>query len=140
MTDYNVYCVLTKPAYSEADVVRLYDNAKQYCTKPFKFICLSDRDIKHPEISTVRIDSYDLDTWWNKVLIFDQTISGDSNLYFDLDVKINSNIDFLFNQINEENISVVDTPWKTEKYFAQKYLGERAYKIADAILHYCNLS
>jgi len=67
-------------------------------------------------ITFIDIREYDLDTWWNKVLIFKY---ADYGLYFDLDVDVKMKLDFLLEDIVDNYISVVDTPWKDEAYFAQ---------------------
>lgn len=135
-----VFCVLVKPKYSLSDVISLYDDVSKFLDN-FRFVCLTDHNnLFHPKITFIDISEYDLDTWWNKVLLFDQSISSDINIYFDLDVKIYKNIDPLIEQIDDEHIALVDTPWKNSDYFAQKYKGVRAYKIADALFHYGNSS
>lgn len=136
----SVFCVCVKPAYTLDDVVMLYDNVKQHLKLDFEFICLTDTEMSHKDIQFIDVSSYDLDTWWNKVLVFSEDISKDINLYFDLDVKINQDITPLLDQIDGINITVVDTPWKDKQYFAQKYKGLRAYKIGDALFHYGNTS
>jgi len=68
-------------------------------------------------ITFIDVSEYELDTWWNKVLIFKYSEYG---LYFDLDVDIRKKVDFLLDDIEDGSISVVDTPWKDSKYFSQK--------------------
>lgn len=136
-----VFCVLVKPKYNFSDVVKLHNSVEKYLKKPFEFVCLTDHEeLIYNRIEMKNISHYELDTWWNKVLIFDKKYSGDVNLYFDLDVTINDNINPLVDQLDNEHIFVVDTPWKDSDYFAQKYKGLRAYKIADALFHYGNTS
>lgn len=136
-----VYCVLVRPKYTVDDVIRLNESLRLHLTKPHRLICLTDwHYLEHSDIEFINITDYDLDTWWNKVLVFDSSISNDINLYFDLDTMIYKNIDLLVEQIDDKHITVVDTPWKNEQYFAQKYKGVRAYKIADALFHYGNTS
>lgn len=135
-----VFCVLTKPKYSVDNVIKLRDNIFNNYKQSFEFVCLTDSDNEHPDIKFINVSQYDLDTWWNKVLIFDNKYSKDVNLYFDLDVIINSSIDPLISQLDDTHIFTVDTPWKNKQYFAQKYLGVRAYKIADALFRYGNSS
>lgn len=135
-----VFCVLIKPKYSVDDVVNLRDNVSEHLKQQFNMVCLTDREFSVPGVQTIDVSSYDLETWWNKVLLFDQTISRDVNLYFDLDVKIHKNIDCLLEQIDDTNITVVDTPWKDKKYFDQKLVSVFAYQRADAFLHYGNTS
>ena len=84
-------------------------------------------------ITFIDVREYELDTWWNKVLIFKY---ADYGLYFDLDVDIRMKLDFLFDDIVDDYISVVDTPWKDEAYFAQN--STRA--AIEAFLCYGNTS
>jgi hypothetical protein len=136
-----IFCVLVKPKYTFGDVQRLYNSISKNINQKFEFVCLTDHETMiYNNIDMINVSSYDLETWWNKVLMFDRKYSGDVNLYFDLDVDINSPIDPLIDQIEDEHITVVDTPWKDSSYFAQKYKGVRAYKIADALFYYGNTS
>lgn len=85
-------------------------------------------------ITFIDIREYDLDTWWNKVLIFKY---ADYGLYFDLDVDVKMKLDFLLEDIADDYISVVATPWKDEAYFQQK--SSRIANL-DAFLCYGNTS
>lgn len=91
-------------------------------------ICLTDDNHITPlPIKFIDVKQYQLDTWWNKVLIFNKKISGiGKNLYFDLDVNIKSNIDFLVDNIQDDSLYVVDTPWKPE-YFKKSRDGKFCY-------------
>lgn len=60
----------------------------------------------------MRVDEYELDTWWNKVLIFDICNHNCTNLYFDLDINIVGKIDFLLDDIEYGSATLVDTLWK----------------------------
>ena len=92
----------------------LYNSLLQYLSTDFNLICLTDSDHKTDiPVRFIDITAVDLDTWWNKVLIFDNSISGQGqNLYFDLDTKIVGNVDFLLDEIEHNKLAVVDTPWK----------------------------
>lgn len=135
-----VFCVLVKPKYSVDDVVKLRDNLTEHLKYNFNMICLSDREFNVPGVEVVDVSSFDLETWWNKVLIFDKSISRDVNLYFDLDIKIHQDITPLIEQLDNDNITVVDTPWKDKKYFDQKLASEFAYRRSHSFLHYGNTS
>lgn len=86
--------------------------------RDFNFVCLTDREEKSElPIQFIDIDHYDLDTWWNKVLIFKEGITGsDLNLYFDLDVSIVRRLEPLLEDIDDEHLCVVDTLWKNQKW------------------------
>lgn len=115
----NVYCVLVKPSYSIEHVERLYDQVHRYLTRDFKFICLTDSDWKTDRpIEFIDARRFELDTWWNKVALFSEEISGAGvNLYFDLDVLIEGSIDFLVDEVKQGVLKVVDTVWKNDKWW-----------------------
>jgi hypothetical protein len=71
------------------------------------------------------------------MLIFDPQYSkSDTCLYFDLDVKINRDITHIINEIDDQHLFVVDTPWKDKDYFNQ--LSHRIK--TKAFLEYGNTS
>lgn len=77
-------------------------------------VCLTDSEWEtdYP-IRFIDVSKYELDTWWNKVALFAENISGrDINLYFDLDIDIVGNIDFLVEDVDLYKLCVVDTLWK----------------------------
>lgn len=138
----NVYCVWVKPKYHWDDVVRLYSLCVEYLSVPFNFFCLTDQPwFLYDQITIIDVREYQLDSWWNKVLIFDNKISGeDKNLYLDLDVDITADITELLDDIDQDHLHVVDTPWKDEKYFNQKYSSYSILKRADSYFSYGNSS
>lgn len=134
----NVYCVLVKPLYNIKYVERLYNGVKNNLSYPFNMICLTDSrwDTDLP-ITFVDTTKYELDTWWNKVVMFDESISGlGVNLYFDLDVEIIGNIDFLVDGVIDDSLFVVDTVWKDDAYLKAKHFK----KFGDAFYCYGNSS
>jgi hypothetical protein len=114
----NIYCVLVKPGYDIKWVERLYSLCKKYLSYNFTFTCLTDQyNISNYPIEFIQVEQYELDTWWNKVLIFKNDISKEGiNLYFDLDINFKNNIDFLIKDPHDD-LYVIDTVWKNEKYF-----------------------
>jgi hypothetical protein len=69
--------------------------------------------------------------------MFDSSISGAGvNLYFDLDVKIIGNIDFLVEETVNDCLYVVDTIWKDEDFM----LARHSRKFGDAFYCYGNSS
>lgn len=116
--------------------MRIYDQCKKHCTKDFEFILITDQDLNLPGIKSINVSSFDLDTWWNKMLIFHPMFFGEyTNLYFDLDTDIRKNFDDMFDQI-QDSILVVDAYWKTERYFRQSI----KLKYPDAFLSKGNTS
>jgi hypothetical protein len=133
----HVFCVLVKPLYDIRYVERLYDGVKNNLSIPFKMVCLTDSEWQtNLPIEFVDVTSYPFDTWWNKLVMFDSKVSGpDVNIYFDLDVKITGNIDFLAN-IEDDSLYVVDSVWKSGDY-----LNAKNYKkFGDAFYCYGNSS
>lgn len=129
---------MVKPSYNLRHVERLYNQVLKNLSCNFKFYCLTDTNHNsiYP-INFIDISSYQLDTWWNKVLIFDKTISGNNqNLYFDLDIDISDNIDFLIDDLDNNKLAVVDTIWKQQKYFDQL----KKFKRASSFISYGNSS
>jgi hypothetical protein len=76
--------------------------------------------------------------WWNKMIIFNYT--SPINVYFDLDISIHGNLDCLLDYQQINTLTIVDTPWKTQKYFDQKLKNPGVYKRPEAYLHYGNSS
>lgn len=78
--------------------------------------CLTDSDWQTSlPVTFIDVTKYEMDTWWNKVVMFELSEKG-TNLYFDLDVKILGNIDFLVHDVENDKICVVDTLWKDGNY------------------------
>lgn len=98
-------------------------DSKWQTDKPIEFI-----DVSH----------YELDTWWNKVAMFDSPISrSGANIYFDLDVNITGNIDFLFHNIEKNKLCVVDTLWKDGNFVEDAI---KSKKNGRGFYHYGNTS
>lgn len=70
---------------------------KKNTTVPFSFYCLTE-DPTGVECDTIPLDpNLGLEAWWWKICLFkDNLVSGNVNLFFDLDVVIQNNIDDLF--------------------------------------------
>lgn len=101
--------------------------------------CLTDSqwDTDCP-ITFIDVRKYDLDIWWNKVAMFDGSISGAGvNLYFDLDVDIVGSIDFLLDDLEKNKLCVVDTLWKDNNFVEESLLS---CKNGKAFYHYGNTS
>lgn len=115
----NVHCVLVKPKYSVEHVEKLYDQIRKYLTYDFKMLCLTDGNWKTDRpVEFNNVERFELDTWWNKVVLFNREFSGEGiNLYFDLDVLIHGNIDFLVEDVKQGILKVVDTVWKNDRWW-----------------------
>lgn len=103
----NVYCVNVGTKYSRDFDEKLKDSIAKNLTLPHTFTCLTDkpekdydRPVTHPELRGV----------FHKLSLFQFT--GNS-LFFDLDIVINDNIDFLASDFG--NLTLIDSsPWKQE--------------------------
>jgi len=103
----NIYCLKWGDKYSRKFVTQLKSNIKKYLTKNHKFYCLTDRPEKEYDIPIVR----EFPDVWNKMHFFNYV--GD-NLYFDLDIEIHDNIDFLTDDFKD--FTVIDSSkWKDNK-------------------------
>ena len=85
----NVYCVKVGTKYDRSFVEKLKTSIEKHFTIPYKFHCFTDKveedydiPITHPELTGV----------FHKLTLFQFT---GNCLYFDLDIAINDNIDFL---------------------------------------------
>ena len=116
----DIFSVWVKPKYTYEDVVRLYLSCSKYIKVPFRFVCLTDHNWNREPIETIQVGEYELDTWWNKLLIFDPQFSkNNTSLYFDLDTKITTDITYMIDELDDDHLFVVDTPWKDQEYFNQ---------------------
>tara|TARA_Y100001973_G_C5206224_1_gene341699 strand:+ start:2904 stop:3491 length:588 start_codon:yes stop_codon:yes gene_type:complete len=89
----NVYCLKWGTKYNREFVERLKYNLSKYLTVDYDFKCLTDK----PECDyDLEIDN-NLPDVWNKLSLL--KFKGDS-LYFDLDIDITDNINFLTNDFD----------------------------------------
>ena len=132
----NVICVKWGEKYSVKHVIDLIKSLKKYNNK-FSYICYTDRDadiLEQNDIITIPIPNKPLlKKWWNKLKLFDKTfpLSG-KNLYFDLDVKINSDPFYIMEHIDWSKLTVVDCHWKKSKLY--KRLSNYDVDINSSIL------
>lgn len=155
----NVICVKWGNKFSARHVNRLYTMAQKNITVPFSFYCLTE-DPTDVKCETIPLDlSLGLEKWWWKICLFkDNIFSGDVNLYFDLDVIIQNNIDNLFNisrftiidlshkENNVSNNSFVNssilgwrnnsTQWIYDKFMADKDYYLKYYRGLDTFFSY----
>ena len=105
---YNVYCVKWGDKYNRDFVTRLKDNVESNTTLDIKFWCYTDQPeedydipVRYPYLRGV----------WHKLALFEFT--GPS-IFFDLDVEIKKNIDFLFTDFQE--LTLIDASrWKAKR-------------------------
>ena len=132
----NIICVKWGEKYSVKHVIDLIQSLKKYNNK-FSYICYTDRDadiLEQNDIITIPIPNKPLlKKWWNKLKLFDEKfpVSG-KNLYFDLDVKINSDPFYIMEHIDWSKLTVVDCHWKKSNLY--KRLSNYDVDINSSIL------
>lgn len=111
----NIIFVKWGTKYSSEDVNILYRSLKEYGSS-YSFFCYTEdktdldpgiRVIPIPENNTLRV-------WWNKLPMFhrDFPLTG-KTMYFDLDVRINSNPFYILDQVDWEHLTLIDCHWKS---------------------------
>ncbi len=105
MNKISVYCLKWGDKYDRKFVVDLKSALEKYLTVDYDFKCYTDK----PETTYDIPVKYDfLKGVWHKIALLE--FSGPS-LYFDLDIKINDNINFLAKDFKD--FTVIDSqPWK----------------------------
>ena len=103
----NVYCLKVNKKYNRKFVTNLKNAVDKYLTVEHKFYCMTDEPEKGYDIPLVR----KFPDVWNKMHFFNYV--GDS-LYFDLDIEIHDNINFLAKDFTD--FTVIDSrKWKDNK-------------------------
>lgn len=92
MTDLTVFCVYWGDKYDKAYVYALRDMVAANLTVEHEFKCITTQ--KLPDISTV-LPYVPYHSWWQKIGLFAPRIATGPSLYFDLDVVITGNLDYL---------------------------------------------
>lgn len=85
-----VWAVCVGPKYHPAYVFALRDAVAEHLTVPHEFKCITDRQL--PGVNTVA-PVLDYPGWWSKLNLF--ALATGPSLYFDLDVAIVGNLDYL---------------------------------------------
>jgi hypothetical protein len=109
--EYNVIVVKWGNKFTSEHVNRLYRMAKKNITLPFNFYCYTEDPIGiYDEVNIVPIDiSLGLEKWWWKLTLFKKNNWGNGiNLFLDLDVVIQNNIDHFFRNMKHNKIVILD--------------------------------
>ena len=108
--EYNLVCVKWGDKFSPEHVNRLYRMAKKNISLPFNFYCWTeDATGLYDEINIVPLDeTLDLKAWWWKLTLFKESNLKGINLFLDLDVVIQSNIDHLFAIAKHDKLTLID--------------------------------
>lgn len=109
--EYNIICVKWGDKFTSEHANRLYRMAKRNSTLPFIFYCYTDDPTNlDNNIKVIELDeSLNLTTWWWKLALFKPNDKPNGiNLYLDLDVVIQYNLDKLFTQAAIGKLSLID--------------------------------
>ena len=90
--DLTVYCVYWGDKYDKAYVYALKEMVDRNLTIPHEFVCITTE--KLPGIQT-KLPFGPWHGWWQKMNLWAPFIAQGPSLYFDLDVIITGNIDYL---------------------------------------------
>jgi hypothetical protein len=107
--EYNVIVVKWGDKFTAEHVNRLYRMAKRNITLPFNFYCYTeDATDVYDEVNIIPLDeSLDLEKWWWKLTLFKENSLNGINLFLDLDVVIQNNIDHLFNVAMHDKLVLI---------------------------------
>ena len=132
----NIIFVKWGTKYSSDHVINLYNSLKVYSNN-YVYYCYTDREadvLINAGLRTIPIpEKPALKKWWNKLKMFDKDFPlVGKNLYFDLDVKINSDPFDIVEQINWDKLTVIDCHWKKSNLY--KRLSNYDVDINSSIL------
>ena len=114
---YNILCVKWGTKYSHECVNALYNSLKEH---DYPFYCYTeDPTGLDPGINIIDIPSKPiLKVWWNKLRMFSSEFPVQGKIvYFDLDVKINSNPFSIIETIDWSKLNVIACPWKNDAVY-----------------------
>ena len=94
MNDLTVYCVYWGDKYDKAYVYALKEMVERNLTIPHRFVCITSD--KFDGIETIA-PAVNYHGWWSKINLFAPGITTGPSLYFDLDMIITGNINYLVN-------------------------------------------
>ena len=109
----NIKCVKWGDKFSAEHVNRLYHMCKKNIKTKFKFTCITEdseginSDIHIKPLNT----SYDLETWWWKLCLFEDD-TRTTNIFFDLDVVIQKDVTHIADYVENNKLMLVKAYWK----------------------------
>lgn len=110
----NIITVKAGTKFSAEHVNRIFRMAKRNISQPFSFYCLTDdpTDI-NSSVKVISLDlSLQLDKWWWKMCIFQPNLfERKVNLYLDLDVVIQNNLDRFISH-SSDKLMLADRTYK----------------------------
>ena len=136
MTRINIYCVKTvhtespyqmefdpREYYTDEHVYQLKNQIDANFSKPYNFNLLTNQTtIAMPGINIIDVNDYNLWGWWNKMMLFDESISGDGlNIYFDLDTVIQRDFDAMCDYAVKDKLTMLYCYWKPIDWESQAF-------------------
>jgi hypothetical protein len=108
-----ISCVKWGDKFSHEHVNRLYHMCSKNIQDDFTFVCYTENPEKiHKDIVIQPLDlSHDLETWWWKLVLFENP-TDDINLFFDLDVVIQNDITHLKKYVEKNKLMLIKAYWK----------------------------
>ena len=109
--EYNVIVVKWGNKFTSEHVNRIYRMAKRNITLPFNFYCYTENSTGiYDEVNIIPLDtSLGLEKWWWKLTLFKQNNLGNGiNLFLDLDVIIQNNINHFFTKVKNNKIIILN--------------------------------
>lgn len=116
----NVLCLKWGTKYSASDVNCLYDMVQRYLTLPYTFYCYTDDStgiIK--DVNIIQMEDTSLEQWWGKLALFKKDRFKGVNLFLDLDISIQNNIDSLVNHV-DDSLKLIWSYWKEDEWELMK--------------------
>lgn len=113
MQEVKVFCVNVGDKYSIEYVYKLKAAIERHLSYSHKFFVYTDQPKNYP--FSIKAE-YDLETWWNKLLVFENT---GPCLYFDLDTIVHGSLDKLV----QDTFHMVNPSWKNPN--KAKFLEDR---------------
>lgn len=117
-----VVCLHVKNKYNDEYVHKLQNMIARFCSRTYDFVCYTDKEIQN--INTLSIsDPDELDPVWFKLRMLDHPVLNpyDRKIFFDLDVVIHNNIDWIFDHPTDQ-LSVIKSIWKPQRLI-ESYLN-----------------
>ena len=111
----NIYTVKWGSKYSAKHVNKIYEACQESISQDFHFYCLTENPKGLNDWITVLPfpKGNKLEKWWNKMYLFDDNVvrQKGENLFLDLDVIIQKNIDDIVNFDPEDCLCFGQTHW-----------------------------
>jgi hypothetical protein len=108
-----IVCLLVGDKYDPLYVRNLFNMTKRWCSASFDFVCYTDVPLSG--IDCIKIDDPNkYEPVWFKleILSLKELSTYTHKAFFDLDVVIHNNIDWIFEGSRDPNLHVIQSKWK----------------------------